>query len=189
MYTCEKGCEKWLSGWFVISNLSLPSPSLPPPQYDVVRLTQLYEQARWALLLEDIDCTEEEMMLFGALQVHWPPGVHGLKSQLDTSACESGYSTVLIWLPQCHFPHLCFLVFNPQHTPHTHEHTHTHTHSTTSTSCLCQNPKGKRLARPWMTWTQLCSVWRSRWMETVVPTTCWSAIFDLYFSELKCTVV
>uniref|UniRef100_A0A8C6U8G0 Fermitin family member 3b n=1 Tax=Neogobius melanostomus TaxID=47308 RepID=A0A8C6U8G0_9GOBI len=40
------------------------------PKYDVVRLTQLYEQARWALLLEDIDCTEEEMMLFGALQYH-----------------------------------------------------------------------------------------------------------------------
>uniref|UniRef100_A0A4W6F103 FERM domain containing kindlin 3b n=1 Tax=Lates calcarifer TaxID=8187 RepID=A0A4W6F103_LATCA len=39
------------------------------PKYDVVRLTQLYEQARWAILLEDIDCTEEEMMLFGALQV------------------------------------------------------------------------------------------------------------------------
>lgn len=38
-------------------------------QYDVVRVTQLYEQARWAVLLEDIDCTEEEMMLFGALQV------------------------------------------------------------------------------------------------------------------------
>lgn len=38
-------------------------------QYDAVRLTQLYEQARWAILLEDIDCTEEEMMLFGALQV------------------------------------------------------------------------------------------------------------------------
>uniref|UniRef100_A0AAQ4RFL5 FERM domain containing kindlin 3b n=1 Tax=Gasterosteus aculeatus aculeatus TaxID=481459 RepID=A0AAQ4RFL5_GASAC len=40
------------------------------PKYDVVRLTQLYEQARWAILLEDIDCTEEEMMLFGALQYH-----------------------------------------------------------------------------------------------------------------------
>lgn len=34
-----------------------------------MRLTLLYEQARWAILLEDIDCTEEEMMLFGALQV------------------------------------------------------------------------------------------------------------------------
>uniref|UniRef100_A0A3Q0SVM4 FERM domain containing kindlin 3b n=1 Tax=Amphilophus citrinellus TaxID=61819 RepID=A0A3Q0SVM4_AMPCI len=40
------------------------------PKYDVVRLTQVYEQARWAILLEDIDCTEEEMMLFGALQYH-----------------------------------------------------------------------------------------------------------------------
>lgn len=40
------------------------------PKYDAVRLTQLYEQARWAVLLEDIDCTEEEMMLFGALQYH-----------------------------------------------------------------------------------------------------------------------
>ncbi|XP_071385270.1 fermitin family homolog 3b [Centroberyx affinis] len=38
--------------------------------YDAVRLTQLYEQAPWAVLLEDIDCTEEEMMLFGALQSH-----------------------------------------------------------------------------------------------------------------------
>ncbi|XP_061900198.1 fermitin family homolog 3b [Entelurus aequoreus] len=40
------------------------------PKYDPVRLTQLYEQARWAILLEDIDCTEEEMMLFAALQYH-----------------------------------------------------------------------------------------------------------------------
>ncbi|KAL6480461.1 hypothetical protein MHYP_G00114940 [Metynnis hypsauchen] len=40
------------------------------PKYDAVRLTQLYEQARWAILLEDNDCTEEEMMLFGALQYH-----------------------------------------------------------------------------------------------------------------------
>ncbi|MCJ8734262.1 hypothetical protein PDJAM_G00233200 [Pangasius djambal] len=40
------------------------------PKYDEVRLTQLYEQARWAILLEDNDCTEEEMMLFGALQYH-----------------------------------------------------------------------------------------------------------------------
>lgn len=38
-------------------------------QFDAVRLTQLYEQAKWAILLEEIDCTEEEMMLFAALQV------------------------------------------------------------------------------------------------------------------------
>ncbi|XP_070295114.1 fermitin family homolog 3-like [Salvelinus sp. IW2-2015] len=40
------------------------------PKYDVVRLTQMYEQARWAILLEDIECTEEEMLLFGAIQYH-----------------------------------------------------------------------------------------------------------------------
>lgn len=38
-------------------------------QTDAVRLTQLYEQARWAILLEEIECTEEEMMVFAALQV------------------------------------------------------------------------------------------------------------------------
>ncbi|XP_032138876.1 fermitin family homolog 3 isoform X3 [Sapajus apella] len=40
------------------------------PKTDPVRLTQLYEQARWDLLLEEIDCTEEEMMVFAALQYH-----------------------------------------------------------------------------------------------------------------------
>uniref|UniRef100_A0A8C9PMT6 Fermitin family member 3 n=1 Tax=Spermophilus dauricus TaxID=99837 RepID=A0A8C9PMT6_SPEDA len=40
------------------------------PKADPVRLTQLYEQARWDLLLEEIDCTEEEMMVFAALQYH-----------------------------------------------------------------------------------------------------------------------
>uniref|UniRef100_A0A8C7ISA5 Histone acetyltransferase KAT5-like n=1 Tax=Oncorhynchus kisutch TaxID=8019 RepID=A0A8C7ISA5_ONCKI len=39
------------------------------PKYDAVRLTQMFEQARWAILLEDVGCTEEEMMLFAALQV------------------------------------------------------------------------------------------------------------------------
>ncbi|XP_053056203.1 fermitin family homolog 1 isoform X1 [Acinonyx jubatus] len=40
------------------------------PKYDAVRINQLYEQARWAILLEEIDCTEEEMMIFAALQYH-----------------------------------------------------------------------------------------------------------------------
>ncbi|XP_048204775.1 fermitin family homolog 1 [Perognathus longimembris pacificus] len=40
------------------------------PKYDAVRINQLYEQARWAVLLEEIDCTEEEMMIFAALQYH-----------------------------------------------------------------------------------------------------------------------
>lgn len=40
-----------------------------PPQYDAIRVNQLYEQAKWAILLEEIECTEEEMMMFAALQV------------------------------------------------------------------------------------------------------------------------
>ena len=38
-------------------------------QYDAVRINQIYEQAKWAIMAEEIDCTEEEMMMFGALQV------------------------------------------------------------------------------------------------------------------------
>jgi kindlin 2 len=40
------------------------------PKFDAVRINQLYEQARWQLLNEEIDCTEEEMLMFGALQVN-----------------------------------------------------------------------------------------------------------------------
>lgn len=54
-----------------------PSLPRPPLQTDPVRLTQLYEQARWDLLLEEIDCTEEEMMVFAALQVPDRPGGPG----------------------------------------------------------------------------------------------------------------
>ncbi|KAJ8355540.1 hypothetical protein SKAU_G00183340 [Synaphobranchus kaupii] len=40
------------------------------PKYDAVRINQLYEQARWAVLLEEVDCTEEEMLMFASLQYH-----------------------------------------------------------------------------------------------------------------------
>ncbi|XP_014857398.1 PREDICTED: fermitin family homolog 1 [Poecilia mexicana] len=40
------------------------------PKYDAVRITQLYEQARWAIMLEEIDCTDEEMLMFASLQYH-----------------------------------------------------------------------------------------------------------------------
>ena len=39
------------------------------PKIDSVRINLIYEQAKWQLLNEGIDCTEEEMMLFAALQV------------------------------------------------------------------------------------------------------------------------
>jgi kindlin 2 len=39
------------------------------PKYDAARINQIYEQAKWQLLNEEIDCTEEEMLMFAALQV------------------------------------------------------------------------------------------------------------------------
>merc|ERR1712223_1152868 len=39
------------------------------PKMDPVRINLIYEQAKWQLLNEGIDCTEEEMMLFAALQL------------------------------------------------------------------------------------------------------------------------
>lgn len=38
---------------------------------DAVRINLIYEQAKWQLLNEGIDCTEEEMMLFAALQARY----------------------------------------------------------------------------------------------------------------------
>ncbi|XP_059160188.1 fermitin family homolog 2-like [Physella acuta] len=38
------------------------------PKYDAIRINQIYEQAKWSLISEEIDCTEEEMMVFAALQ-------------------------------------------------------------------------------------------------------------------------
>ncbi|CAJ0962130.1 unnamed protein product [Ranitomeya imitator] len=40
------------------------------PKYDAIRINQLFEQAKWSILLEEIECTEEEMMMFAALQYH-----------------------------------------------------------------------------------------------------------------------
>uniref|UniRef100_A0A915B736 PH domain-containing protein n=1 Tax=Parascaris univalens TaxID=6257 RepID=A0A915B736_PARUN len=39
------------------------------PKYDPVRINQLYEQAKWSILLEEYDHTEEEALLFAALQL------------------------------------------------------------------------------------------------------------------------
>uniref|UniRef100_A0A8C4Q4G8 FERM domain containing kindlin 3b n=1 Tax=Eptatretus burgeri TaxID=7764 RepID=A0A8C4Q4G8_EPTBU len=37
-------------------------------KYDAIRINQLYEQARWSVVLEKVECTEEEMLMFAALQ-------------------------------------------------------------------------------------------------------------------------
>lgn len=38
------------------------------PRVDESRIAQLYEQARWSILTEEVDCTEEEAYTFAALQ-------------------------------------------------------------------------------------------------------------------------
>ncbi|PAA49365.1 hypothetical protein BOX15_Mlig007286g3 [Macrostomum lignano] len=38
-------------------------------KYDAIRINQIYEQVKWSLLTEEIDCTDEEMMLLAALQL------------------------------------------------------------------------------------------------------------------------
>lgn len=38
------------------------------PKYDLVRINQLYEQAKWSILNEELDCTEQENLMFAALQ-------------------------------------------------------------------------------------------------------------------------
>lgn len=42
------------------------------PKLDSVRINQIYEQAKWSLLSGEIDCTEEEALMFAALQVSAP---------------------------------------------------------------------------------------------------------------------
>ena len=38
-------------------------------QYDAVRVNQLYQQAKWSLLSEEISCSLEDSLVFAALQV------------------------------------------------------------------------------------------------------------------------
>jgi len=38
------------------------------PKIDEVRINQIYEQAKWQILTEDVECTEEESITFAALQ-------------------------------------------------------------------------------------------------------------------------
>jgi len=38
-------------------------------QYDAVRVNQLYQQAKWSILSEEISCSVEESLVFAALQV------------------------------------------------------------------------------------------------------------------------
>ncbi|PRD26885.1 UNVERIFIED_CONTAM: Fit1 [Trichonephila clavipes] len=64
-------------------------------EFDAVRINQIYEQAKWSILAEEIDCTEEEMMLFAALQVqvnlqanHPQPDIYHDDEDVDTALTD-----------------------------------------------------------------------------------------------------
>ncbi|CAF3235936.1 unnamed protein product [Rotaria socialis] len=61
------------------------------PKFDAIRLNQLYEQAKWSVLSEDIDCTEEEMMTFAALQLQIQIQSHQSSSTLTSSNNDMGH--------------------------------------------------------------------------------------------------
>ncbi|ALC44922.1 Fit2 [Drosophila busckii] len=64
------------------------------PKYDQVRINQLYEQAKWSILNEELDCTEQEMLMFAALQfqvnhqVSLPP-LANVDSGIESSSQEN----------------------------------------------------------------------------------------------------
>jgi kindlin 2 len=39
------------------------------PKYDAIRINQLYEQAKWSILSQELNCSIDEMLLFAALQL------------------------------------------------------------------------------------------------------------------------
>ncbi|VDD89069.1 unnamed protein product [Enterobius vermicularis] len=62
------------------------------PKYDLVRINQLYEQAKWSILLEEFDHTEEEAMLFAALQLQ----ANLQRNVMETENQEKGDVEVLL---------------------------------------------------------------------------------------------
>ena len=78
------------------------------PKMDPVRINLIYEQAKWQLLNEGIDCTEEEMMLFAALQVR-KSGILSKQTTFFTSSdppadppLNNKVHSVEIWGIFCH---------------------------------------------------------------------------------------
>ena len=63
----------------------------------MIRINQIYEQAKWSLISEELECTEEEMMMFSALQVNI-----NYASHLPHSASH-------IHLPYIHYHRPCYV--------------------------------------------------------------------------------
>ncbi|XP_017058938.1 unc-112-related protein [Drosophila ficusphila] len=60
------------------------------PRCDQVRINQLYEQAKWSVLNEELDCTEEESLMFAALQFQVN---HHVDATPHSGAVDSGIET------------------------------------------------------------------------------------------------
>uniref|UniRef100_A0A8C9VD97 FERM domain containing kindlin 2 n=1 Tax=Scleropages formosus TaxID=113540 RepID=A0A8C9VD97_SCLFO len=90
------------------------------PKYDAIRVNQLYEQAKWAILLEEIECTEEEMMMFAALQVRRCTALHRILGKCGGfKVCLSLYYfpllALLLTLQQVSAFDLCLhFIFRPK---------------------------------------------------------------------------
>lgn len=65
------------------------------PKVDAGRINQIYEQARWSILAEEIDCTEDEMMMFAALQLQVALQANNPLPERYTSRNEDDIDTAL----------------------------------------------------------------------------------------------
>lgn len=98
------------------------------PKTDGSRINQIYEQAKWAILTEEIDCTEREMYMFAALQLQInlkssnpddtsknpneddiDAALNELQTQLEGTVTLNGHSK--------HRKHSSDLTANSSHTP------------------------------------------------------------------------
>lgn len=73
----------------------LPQPGCQDTKHlreDAVRINQIYEQAKWAILREEVDCTDEEMMMFAALQLQ--VSMQSQKPQQDVDGPSDGHDDI-----------------------------------------------------------------------------------------------
>jgi len=58
------------------------------PKVDEVRINQIYEQAKWQILTEEVECTEEEAISFAALQFQVKTAAENPQSQTQTQEVD-----------------------------------------------------------------------------------------------------
>jgi len=71
-------------------------------QYDSVRINQIYEQAKWSVITERVQCTDEEMTLFAGLQVRHQFYLASIFRPIYVCVCVEGNEPT----KRCRFPGL-----------------------------------------------------------------------------------